>query len=239
MKVSFRSFFLTLPVIASFAAVAASQCPSVSVAGPDDSISAGETMTFAANIVSGETKSPFAVTYNWSVSNGAISGGQGTSVIKVDTAGLGGQSVTATLEIGGLPIECPRSASETGSVRPAIVANKIDEYVAGNEELELLKLDNFVIYLQNEPNAEGYLIAYRGPKGKVGDAKAAIQRIRRYLVTRGVNLDRIKTIDGGVKETAMRELWLVPQGAEAPKAAPTTVKPTTTTPAKPAAKKKT
>lgn len=239
MKVSIRSFFLTLPVIAFFAVAAASQCPSVSVTGPSDDVPAGDSMTFNANVVSGETKSPFALTYNWSVSNGMISGGQGTSVIKVDTANLAGQSVTATLEIGGLPIECERSASATAYVKQAVVATKIDEYVAGNEEIELLKLDNFVIYLQNDPNVEGYVIAYRGPKGKVGDAKAAIQRIKRYLVTRGVNLDRIKTIDGGIKETAMRELWLVPQGAEPPKAMPMTVKPKTTTPAKPGVKKKT
>ncbi len=45
-------------------------------------------------------------TYNWSVSAGTITSGQGTSTITVDTTGLGGQSVTATVSIGGADPSC-------------------------------------------------------------------------------------------------------------------------------------
>jgi hypothetical protein len=45
------------------------------------------------------------------VSAGTISGGQGTPSITVDTANLAGQSITATVNVGGLAASCPASAS--------------------------------------------------------------------------------------------------------------------------------
>src|SRR6185436_4237485 len=71
-------------------------CPTVSVSCPSD-VDQGSPITFTAS-VGGDAN----VTYNWSVSAGTISSGQGTSSISVDTAGLGGQTVTATVELGGL-----------------------------------------------------------------------------------------------------------------------------------------
>jgi len=69
-------------------------CPTVSVSCPAD-VDLGAPITFTAS-VNGDAN----VTYNWSVSAGTISGGQGTSSITVNTDGLGGQTVTATVEAG-------------------------------------------------------------------------------------------------------------------------------------------
>src|SRR5213075_822523 len=68
-------------------------------------------------------------TYNWTVSAGTITSGQGTTSITVSTDTLAGQSVTATLEVGGVDPSCGRTTSCTTSVKaPAPKARKFDEY---------------------------------------------------------------------------------------------------------------
>ncbi|HEX6717193.1 MAG TPA: Ig-like domain-containing protein, partial [Pyrinomonadaceae bacterium] len=101
-------------------------CPTVSVSCPSD-IEAGQPITFTASLA-GETGGA-TPTYNWSVSAGTISSGQGTSTITVDTAGIGGQSVTATVNIGGLDPSCNATASCTTAVKPPPQPpRKFDEY---------------------------------------------------------------------------------------------------------------
>ena len=127
-------------------------CPTLSVSCPSD-VEQGSPITFTAS-VSGDAN----VTYNWSVSAGTISSGQGTSSITVDTAGLGGQTVTATVELGGLDPSCSRTASCTTQVQaePA-TCRKFDEYGDLRFNDEKARLDNFAIQLQKEPGCTGLL----------------------------------------------------------------------------------
>jgi hypothetical protein len=67
-------------------------CPQLSVTCTD-SVKDGDPATFTAKFDQGTPT--VSETYNWTVSAGTITGGQGTSSITVDTKGLGGQSVTA------------------------------------------------------------------------------------------------------------------------------------------------
>ena len=78
-------------------------CPTISISCPTDTIQAGSPATVSVNLSGGGN---FNVTYNWTVSAGTISSGQGTSSITVDTTGQAGHNITATVEIGGLPPEC-------------------------------------------------------------------------------------------------------------------------------------
>ena len=78
-------------------------CPVVSVSCLAD-VEPNAPITFTASVSGGAPGASW--TYNWSVSAGTISSGQGTSTITVDTAGLGGQSVTATVSIGGTDPSC-------------------------------------------------------------------------------------------------------------------------------------
>ncbi len=240
MRYVLRSIFFCLCSTALFTTGAAAQCPALSISAPSDEVIAGESVTFNANIVSGDSKSAMTLSFNWSISAGTISSGQGSSVITVDTADLAGKSVTATLEIGGLPAACARTASATASVKPSVVAVKIDDFGSVNEELEWAKLDNFVIVLNNEPNAEGYIISYRGPKSPAGEAKAVNKRYIKYLVEmRSFDANRLKTIDGGIRQMPSREFWIVPMGAKPPKPSPMAVTPKPVTPKKLGSKKNT
>ncbi|HKP46836.1 MAG TPA: hypothetical protein VJT50_09565 [Pyrinomonadaceae bacterium] len=186
-------------------------CPTVSVNCPT-SVDPGAAITFSSNITTSAN-----VTYNWSVSAGTISSGQGTSTITVDTAGLGGQTVTATVEIGGLDPACSRTASCSTSVStPPAAPRKFDEYGNIRFNDEKARLDNFAIQLQNEPGSQGYIIAYGSC---AGEAQARADRAKDYLVnTRGIDAGRIVTMDGGCRSDLAVELWIVPSGATPPAA---------------------
>lgn len=194
-------------------------CPTVSVSCPAD-VDEGASLTISASVSDGSSMS---LTYNWSVSAGTISGGQGTSTITVDTAGLGGQTVTATVELGGVDPACSRTASCSTSIRTTIVPpRKFDEYGNIRFNDEKARLDNYAIQLQNEPGSQGYIIAYGGRRGAAGEAQARADRAKNYLVnTRGIDAGRLVTLDGGYKEDLTVELWIVPTGANPPTASPT------------------
>jgi hypothetical protein len=194
-------------------------CPTVTVSCPSD-VQVGGPITFTANVSGGDTG--VTPTFNWTVSAGTISSGQGTSSITVDTTGLGGQTVTATVDVGGFDRSCATSASCSTQVIQQAAPRKIDEYGNIRFNDEKARLDNFAIELQNDPTAQGYIIAYGGRTGRTGEAQRRADRAKDYLVnTRGISADRIVTVDGGFREDLTVELWIVPQGATAPTASPT------------------
>ena len=190
-------------------------CPVVSVSCPND-VGPGEPITFTASVSGGESGATW--TYNWSVSAGTISSGQGTSTITVDTAGLAGQSVTATVSIGGADPSCTgTTASCTSNIRtPPAQPNKFDEYGNIRFNDEKARLDNYAIQLQNDPSASGTIIVYGTCNG---EAQQRGDRAKDYLVnTRGIEAGRITVVDGGCRADLTVQLWIVPSGATAPAA---------------------
>ena len=185
-------------------------CPVVTVSCTD-SVDVGSPITFTASVANGSASS-----HNWLVSAGTITSGHGTSTITVDTAGLGGQTVTATVSIGGADPSCTgTTASCTTSVKPPIpVAVKFDEYGNIRFNDEKARLDNYAIQLQNEPQSTGVIIAF-GSCDAEGTTRG--NRAKDYLVnTRGIDAGRLVVVDGGCMPELKVELWIVPQGATAP-----------------------
>jgi hypothetical protein len=187
-------------------------CPTVSVSCPE----AGKEnapVTFTAD-VSGGTPG-IAPSFNWTISAGRIISGQGSPSITVDTTGLAGQTVRATLDVGGFGMPCPASCA----VAIPIVnkPRKFDEYydIARNDEKA--RLDNYAIQLQSEPGSEGYVIVYPSRKADPAQAQARAQRISDYLVnTRGIDTHRVVITMGPAREDWLFELWVVPEGAPPP-----------------------
>lgn len=91
-----------------------SDCPTIRLNSGQMEYRDGETANFMAS-VSGSGN----YTYNWSVSAGSISSGQGTSSITVDTKGQADNSITATVELSGAPRDCSSTQSTTVYVLPA------------------------------------------------------------------------------------------------------------------------
>lgn len=188
-------------------------CPNVTVSCPD-SVMEGSPVTVTAKAGPG---TPPVSTYNWSVSAGTITNGQGTDTITIDTTGKGGSTITATLEVGGPDPSCTRTWSCSVPISPKPnPPRKFDEYGNIRFNDEKARLDNFAIQLQNEPGAQGYIIGY-GNCGSAGQERG--NRAKDYLVnTRGIDAGRLVVVDGGCKPELKVELWIVPQGATAPAA---------------------
>jgi hypothetical protein len=187
-------------------------CPAPTASCPD-AVDQGTPITFT---VGGNLNATPAITgYNWTVSAGTITSGQGTPSITVSTDNLAGQSVTATVELVGVDPSCPRTTSCTSSVRPLPPKpRKFDEYGNIRFNDEKARLDNFAIQLQNEPTAQGYIIGY-GSCDAEGTTRG--NRAKDYLVnTRGIDAGRLMVVDGGCMPELKVELWIVPQGATPP-----------------------
>jgi hypothetical protein len=204
-------------------------CPTVSVSCPD-SVQAGKDLTFAASVSGGDAN--VTPTYNWSVSAGTISSGQGTSTIVVDTTGAGGQTITATVDVGGFPRQCGTSNSCTTSVtEESVPAKKAGEYITPDLKANTAMLDNFVLALMNDPAAQGYIIAYGGRTSRPEDAQKAADNATDYTMNTR-KLDGARTLSGvgGYREEPTIELWIAPDGGAPPLATPTIapedVKPT-------------
>jgi hypothetical protein len=184
-------------------------CPTFNVTCPSD-VEDGSPANFSVDFKQGTPT--VSETYNWTVSAGKITSGQGSSSITVDTTGTGGQTITATVEIGGIDPTCPRTTSCSVAVRPKPQRpRKFDEYGNIRFNDEKARLDNFAIQLQNEPTSRGAIVGY-GSCDAEGMTRA--NRAKDYLVnTRGIDAGRIDVIDGGCLPELQVQLWIVPQGA--------------------------
>lgn len=98
-------------------------CPTISVECADSD--AGSTFRFTAKVSSASSAK---VSFKWTASVGKITDGQGTASIIVDKTGFGGQTFTATVEVGGLPDGCGNTASCSLIFCDLVVARKFDEY---------------------------------------------------------------------------------------------------------------
>ncbi len=199
---------------------APASCPAVKVSCPD-SVQVGADLKFTANVSGGP--SDITPTFNWTVSAGSIKSGQGTSTIVVDTTGAGGQTITATVDVGGFARECSTSSSCTASVEEkAAPAVKFGEYVTRDLSANREKLDEFVLALQRDPEAQGYIIAYGGRTSGPDDAQKAADNATDYTMnTRKMDGARTLSGVGGYREEPAIELWIAPPGGAPPMATPT------------------
>lgn len=186
-------------------------CVSVGVTGPSGLTKPGDTMTFTANVGgSGD------YTYNWSVSAGTIESGQGTSSIVVRTTNdMGGQNVTASVEVGGLCPECPRNASETAGVEKPGEPILVDEYGKLKDDDVKARVDNFYIQLNNNPSAQGYAVIY-GTPAQIKKQKAQIMKAINRPGS-GQDASRITFIEGPDDGSGGKvKFYVVPAGVTPP-----------------------
>ena len=216
-----RSLGLLMLMLFSVATAAAQNCPTVKVSGPYE-VKSGDSLTLTVYVSGGPKE--VTPTYNWTVSAGAISSGQGTSVITVDTSEvLAGSTITATVDVGGFDRECSTSNSLTSEVLAKKAdARKVAEYGKIKTDEEKAVLDKYAAELVNDLSAQGYIVAYRGRQGGDKEMQAAVMRALNYLTKeKAMDGSRILNLEGGQRENLAIELWVVPQGAEAPKPTPT------------------
>jgi hypothetical protein len=189
-------------------------CPAIEIVCPSG-VEIGQPITFSSRLTGGVPANTNAV-YNWTVSAGTIIQGQGTDTIKVDTAGVGGQTVRASLSVGGYNLECAADCGVAVPL-PKLVSTRFDEFPDISRNDEKARLDNYGIALQNDPTSTAYVVVYPGRSGKRGEVQHHANRIVEYLVhSRGLDKSRIVTLVGPVRDNLFVELWVTPQGATPP-----------------------
>lgn len=189
-------------------------CPSIVISCPD-TVRVGEAITFRASVTNLAT----AITpiYQWTVSAGTITSGQGTTSITVDTTRLAGQPVNARLSVAGFNLDC--TAQCTTQIPYIPEPRKFDEFGDIARDDEKARLDNFAIQLQQEPEAQGYIFVYAGTGRRIRAdyVQRRTARIRDYLLNaRGVDTRRIVILEGAPRTEPTVELWIVPPGATPP-----------------------
>lgn len=182
-------------------------CPTVSISCPDK-VGVDQPVTFSA-VLSGPL-SNISPVYNWTVSAGRIIEGQGTNLIRVDTTGLAGQALTATLSMGGYNLDCSASCPVHFPVTQT--CRRFDEFPDITRNDEKARLDNFAIELQNDPTSNAYVIIHPAQRG-TGELQTRSRRIMDYLVnSRGLDPRRVITRIGPSRPNLSVELWACPQG---------------------------
>src|SRR5215467_8329480 len=204
-----------------------SPCPfPVNISAPKQ-VTEGEIITYTADVAySGNA----ALKYNWKItpSSARIISGLGSSTLNVDSTGLGGQRITATLtaDDGSPDPACAQTAQVVSVVaareKKIIVAQQFDECNSCSLDDQKARLDNLAVELQNDPSTRAYILAYGGRMSPLGQVEKLMSRSRDYLITqRGIDASRLVVVNGGFREEDSVELWLVPSGVAAPQPTPT------------------
>lgn len=204
-----------------------SPCPFPVIVSAPNSVGEGEIITYAADVTYGGTA---GLRYNWTISpaTARIMSGAGTPTITVDSTGLGGQRLIATLAVddGSADPACAQTAQAVSVVaaeeRKILVAQEFDECNNCTFDDQKARLDNLAIELQNDPTMTAYIIAYGGRTSPIGQVELLMNRARGYLTNeRAIDGSRLVIVNGGFREADSVELWLAPRGAAPPRATPT------------------
>jgi len=204
-----------------------SPCPyPLNVSAPQQ-VTEGEIITYTAD-VSYTGTAPLKYTWRVTPSSAKVISGLGTATLNVDSTGLGGQRITATLtaDDGSADPACAQTVQAVAIIAPVekkvIVAREFDECNNCTFDDQKARLDNLAVELQNDPSTRGYILAYGGRMSPMGQVDKLMSRARDYLVTqRGIDASRLVVVNGGFREEDSVELWLVPSGASAPLPTPT------------------
>lgn len=206
--------FSSVSVLVNPCVVVQPVCPAIEIVCPTD-VAPGQPITFSSRLTGGIPASTNPV-YNWTVSAGTIIQGQGTDTIKVDTNGLGGQTVRASLSVGGYNLECAADCGISVPL-PKLYNRKFDEFPDISRNDEKARLDNYAIELQNDPTSTAHVVVYPGRNSKRGEVQQHANRVVEYLVhSRGLDKSRIVTLVGPARDNLYVELWITPQGATPP-----------------------
>src|SRR5215212_833034 len=216
LPLMFRSVhILSIVLLLASASVIRAQtpltCGTVTIDGPSE-VEQGAPVVFKAKITG--MIYPTKPEFKWKLSAGTITTGQGTEEIVVDSTGLGGQVVTVTVELSGVPQGCKAASRATQVKGPAIVCFfRFDEYGDLRFEDEKARLDNFAIQISKEPLSTGQILMVAGQETFENETRERLARAKSYLVNvRGMDPNRILTVDCGFTHDLSLRLFIIPAG---------------------------
>ena len=215
-----RSIHIAFVLLLAFASVIAAQtplatCTALDIDGPSE-VDPGAPLVFKAKL-SGTIQTSRPV-FNWTVSAGTIASGQGTEEIVVDSTGLGGIEIIATVELSGSPAGCKGSSRTTRVKVPPIACGiAFDSYGDISFEDEKARLDNFAIQLWNNPASGGIILMTAGQVTFKNESLERLARAKSYLArVRSIDPARIATLDCGFTQELSLHFWVVAPGIISP-----------------------
>jgi hypothetical protein len=209
-QIIFISIFALFFGVSVFAQAEKSPCPKIEV-GSSEIERSGEPIYFTAHVGEDTTISKFE--YKWTITAGTIVAGQADSTITVDTTGLQDISLTATVEIKGLPENCASTFSESYSVNIFGDPRMFDEYGKLSDNKVKERIKNLYVELGNNPNFQGYIINY----GTADEIAARENQIRKAVSLLKYDASRIRIIRGGTNPDGtgvLTKIRIFPSGSD-------------------------
>jgi len=186
--VNFQKLLLISPVIVMLTGVSAfTQCPPISVVGPAGVTNPGDEMIFRVEDGIADWK------YAWSLDQGVIMAGQGTTAIRVATNSIiAGSNVTATVVVEGLDPRCPKTAYGIAPVASLPIGEPIDDWpdsLPSNDKRG--RLDAFFAELANNPDHVGIMVVKVTGKERQDGRNPRVQFVLRHVRFRQFDKRRI------------------------------------------------
>lgn len=182
-------------------------CPTVVVNGPTGIVPLGQLATYRVVVENGER---LDLKYIWTVSQGTIESGQGTAAISVRQPN-DWYCPTATVEVIGLPRECPAIASETTSCDRAPQAEKIDELFGPVNSIGKDAFRRIADVARNDPSSQIYIFVGTDPVSFLSAGRQVAAELAEFQVEGS----RITFVDRASSKTFI-QVWRVPPGAAPP-----------------------
>ncbi len=212
-----KTYGLTFLIILVFAGFALGQattanCPTVQVIGPSGVTPFGQNVVFTAKVEPSHNK----LTYKWTVTEGTIVDGQGSSSVTV-TSHADGVSVIGAVEVFGLPDGCESTALESAPIDNLPSICPFDEWESLRPNGVRNKLDIFFATLTNLPNDTGLIVLRSNTEEKQTLDNPRIQFIVKHAKFRKFDLGRLVfKIEPVERDQSYTVLWVMVKGAELP-----------------------
>ncbi|MEZ5344852.1 MAG: hypothetical protein R2681_04765 [Pyrinomonadaceae bacterium] len=204
-KYPFTVLSIILFQLVAFAQAKEDPCLKIQVIEPVVAVNPGEILSYQVSIP--DELNISGLEYQWSVDQGKIVEGQGTSGIKVLTEGLIATSVTAKVMVLNLPKNCAAEYSGSGTIAHMPKGHPPDEFGKLTERAVLQWLDPFAFGLRDAPGSTGWIINF-GPE----DLVHARERLIAFYLSqeREIDLSRIVFAYIGSEPSIRTRLWIVP-----------------------------
>jgi hypothetical protein len=183
-----------------------------------------QTDVVGAKEILGEERAKL-LAYEWEVSGGKITSGQGTPTILVEPANtqLRDSCITVTVSVRGVAPECENKKSCSLRVdskcTPPKQFSRYGDLPFKDEKSYLDSLARSLI--DTSPDSIIYILAYAGRSACISEAEWRANRAKKYLIEKHkIQDDRVIVVDGGFRDTLAIELFLLPRHVCGPYPAP-------------------
>lgn len=185
-------------------------CPTISLTRNSFNLSLGDYVSYT--LVLGNNFDKYNLKYEWTVKDGEIVGGQGTPTVKIK---MNLDSLTVTANVKILPGNCSSSVTESFVIdRPDSIL--IDEFSTSVSRIDKARLETLAKGLQNNPNANAYIIEKFAKKTSRKTIERKNRLIVNYLVkSNGIERDRI-ILENAFGDKILTRFFMVPAGAMPP-----------------------